>query len=74
MSFSHLGLGSGIFFLIAEFPDHCLLISFQMSRTTSKLCSSFCLTRFAISGFTVTGGGSKALYRAVLLEDGLILP
>ena len=26
LSFSHLGFWSGNFFLIAHFPDHCLLV------------------------------------------------
>ena len=29
-SFSHLGFWSGNFFLIAPFPDHCLLVPFYI--------------------------------------------
>ena len=33
---THLGFWSGNFFLIAPFPDHCLLVPFHKKRSCSK--------------------------------------
>ena len=35
--FSHLGFWSGNLFLIAPFPDLCLLVPFLLSKTTTKV-------------------------------------
>ena len=32
LGFSHLGLWSGNFFLIAPFPDHCILVPFLQKQ------------------------------------------
>ena len=40
-SFSHLGFWNGIFFLIAAFPDHCLLVPFFKKELKSSLVSFF---------------------------------
>ena len=37
--FSHLGFWSGNFFLIAPFPDHCLLVFFFIDYYTSSFSS-----------------------------------
>ena len=51
--FSHLGFWSGNLFLIAPFPDLCLLVPFQMSDIRFLQVSvlfSFLLVHFVLEG------------------------
>ena len=50
--FSHLGFWSGNLFLIAPFPDLCLLVPFRMVYTYRNLLG---LLEFAIMLWTSTG-------------------
>ena len=44
LGFSHLGFWSGNLFLIAPFPDLCLLVPFFLSiRTIQTKCKAYCL-------------------------------
>ena len=39
--FSHLGFYSGNLFLIAPFPDRCLVVLFSTNQTIEKISSSY---------------------------------
>ena len=50
--FSHLGFWSGNLFLIAPFPDLCLLVPFIEAATLSSLCTGFKGSNMTIRNFS----------------------
>ena len=60
--FSHLGFWSGILFLIAPFPDLCLLVLFFQNIIQMKPQQKYRLG--TISNIKLLGGGLKSILQA----------
>ena len=53
LGFSHLGFWSGNLFLIAPFPDLCLLVPFYFSEAVRRMKLKLCIHAYDISLYKV---------------------
>ena len=65
--FSHLGFWSGNLFLIAPFPDLCLLVRFCYGRIGSSTCDMGGCTCTFTTGFSICDTGEKPVKQGPVL-------